>query len=167
MFSGIRVPSIRYTILSKIKIVDFSLIVPLNYGHVDYQNFIVNEGHNIFEDKFVPLLNFLKRDEYYALFDEIDVFVMNHIRTQAGANIVVALRKGKPVFINPKSSIYQFFTRLGIKLYPINLLKSLTMDQINDIIKNESNNINNNIKILNSNFHDIDLRLGSLENLLK
>jgi hypothetical protein len=45
--------------------------------------------------------------EYRTLLDRVDAGIMNHSRTQAGANVIGLLCRGKRVFMNERSTLYK------------------------------------------------------------
>ena len=96
------------------------IVVPLSYGDEKYRNEIIKIGRNYFGDNFVPLLNFLTKEEYLTLLNSCGYVFMNHIRQQAVGNIVIMMIKGAKIFINSDSPTYQWFYKQGAVIYPIN-----------------------------------------------
>jgi dTDP-N-acetylfucosamine:lipid II N-acetylfucosaminyltransferase len=135
-----------FEVLSKFKINNIEIYSSLSYGCKRHIENIINNGYKYFGYKFIPLTEFMKLDEYYDFFDNIDVCVMNHKRTNAGGNIAVCLKKGIPVFLNPKSSIYTFYNNNGVKIYSINQFKNMHYNDLIEIINHERLNAKTNSK---------------------
>ncbi|GAH80465.1 unnamed protein product, partial [marine sediment metagenome] len=66
--------------LSEMKKQNFKIICPLSYGPPTYINKIVEKGKNLFGERFIPLLKFLKPDIYFSILKQIDIAVMYHNR---------------------------------------------------------------------------------------
>jgi hypothetical protein len=116
--------------LRKFREEDIKIICPLNYGNESYSNFISKKGENIFGEKFLAIKEFVSRNEYYSLMDQADIVIMPHNRSQAGANIVAFLKKGKKVFLKSQSTIYKTYSSLGIKVFCIDDLLLSSFDEL-------------------------------------
>lgn len=92
---------------------DRRVIVPLSYGKNWYRERVVEDGYRIFGDKFVPLLDFLPKQDYLELMDSCGFVFMNHIRQQAVGNILIALLKGARIFINKGNPCHEWLSREG------------------------------------------------------
>ncbi len=113
---------------------DYTIICPLSYGGVTGSNLkqiVIEKGKNYFGENFVPLLDFLPRDQYYDYFKNIDLVVMNHVRSQAAGNIFMFLYNHVPVFMQPKSSLYLLLKNLGVKnVFDFNQIDKLDLEKI-------------------------------------
>lgn len=120
--------------LSGLQNENIEIICPLSYGEpVDskYTTDVIRKGHALFGNRFRPLLEFLDRDNYYALFERVDFVVMNHIRSQAAGNIFAFLAAGKPLFMNEKSSLYRLLIEKRIpNVDTIRHLQSLSFKEM-------------------------------------
>lgn len=115
------------------------IICPLSYGELPdsvYTQQLIRKGKQIFGNKFIPLLTYLERDQYYALFQKVDVVLMNHVRSQAAGNVFAFLKLDKIIFMEEKSTLYQFLFAKNIdqlyamgdmKKYSFSALKALTL----------------------------------------
>ncbi len=150
-------------LLKKFKDDEIKIYCPLNYHKQDYAFLIAKRGKEIFGDKFIPILDFIPRDEYFHMINNVDICFMNHKRTQAAGNISVLIRKGAKIFLNKKSTIYHLFKNLGLKVY--------TTEEIVDISFSElQKNQESHISLKNYQLHNdymLNGRTEELEKLLK
>lgn len=142
-----------------------NIICPLSYGeHEEGQlvTEICKTGYDLFGNRFIPIHDFMKRDEYYKLFIEVDFVIMNHLRTQAAGNIFMFLYNQIPVFMNAQSTLYKMLKNMGIQnLFNFDDFKNY---DINKIVTDRFNN--DDIKILND-FLDIEKKNSILFDFLK
>lgn len=108
-----------FEILQKEEIGNKKIIVPLSYGDIEYRNMIINKGHEIFGDKFIPLTEFIPREEYNRIILSCSVVFMNHYRQQAMGNILTAIWLGSNVYMNNFTTSYKYLSRIGIKINSI------------------------------------------------
>jgi len=108
-----------FELLLKIEIGNRYIIVPLSYGDPCYRDVIINNGKKRWSDKFLPLVDFMPIDEYVKLISSCSVVIMNHLRQQAGGNIVIAMYLGAKVFLQQSNSFYSFFKKEGAYIFSI------------------------------------------------
>ena len=108
--------------LAKISVnIDFKVFVPLSYGeNTKYIELIKNKGMELLGNRFIPLFNFMKFEEYIKLLSSVDIVIMNHYRQQAVGNLRFLLAKGKKVYLNEINPLYHYFKSEGIFLSNIN-----------------------------------------------
>lgn len=97
------------------------IIVPLSYGKQWYRDRVVEEGYRLFGDKFVPLLDFMPKQDYLALMDSCGYVFMNHIRQQAVGNLLIALLKGARIFLNTNNPCHSWLSKEGAVFSSINV----------------------------------------------
>ncbi len=106
---------------------DRKVIVPLSYGNMKYAGYINEYGKKVLGDNFTPLNDFMKLNEYNALYLTCSCVIMNHYRQQAIGNIISAAWLGARIYVNEFTTIYTYFKRIGIHIF------SLQRDfQVND-----------------------------------
>lgn len=95
---------------------DQRLIVPLNYGKLEYQEVIASKlkGENVH-----LLKEMMPRDEYFKLIESCSYLVIGVIRQQAMGNINRGLYTGVKVFLYKDSVAYKYFQDMGIKVFAI------------------------------------------------
>lgn len=119
--------------LSKLNLKQRKLVVPLSYGDKAYIKEICKIGNELFEDQFVPILDFMPIDKYYELLSNCDVVLMNHTRQQGIGNLVPSIYFGAKVFLNKSNSMYDFFLNNDINVFEIENIKNLEKAIANDL----------------------------------
>lgn len=139
--------------LERFKEENIKLIIPLNYGNKKYGDLIEQKAIKIFgKDKVIPLRDFMNREAYYQILDEVDIAIMNHYRTQAAGNTLALLYRGKKVFINEKSSTYKFLKTNGVSIDNSARISELSFEEFvrplsDDIKRKNVENINELFKV--------------------
>jgi hypothetical protein len=103
---------------------DVLVVAPLSYGDEKYADHISRLGLEILGERFLALREFLPLADYNRLLSRSDVGIMNHRRTQAGANVMGLLREGRRVFMNEVSTLYQMLAKNGVAVSPTRDLRS-------------------------------------------
>ena len=98
---------------------NFSFICPLSYGDKNYASAVIEKGKGIFGEKFIPLTEYLSKEDYASLLNRIDISLMNHIRTEAAGNTFMMLAMGKIVFLNSKSNLYKFLINHDLSVFSL------------------------------------------------
>lgn len=152
-----------FDLLKKFDLEDRNIVTPLSYGSKKYAKEIINEGLNIFNNRFKPLTSFVPIEEYNKIISSCGIVIMNHYRPQAMGNIIASLYLGAKVFLND-TEIYRYFNQLGCHIYLIDKdLKSqeafnlLTEEQVKDNQEILKNNLSASVlaKELRESFRDI------------
>lgn len=136
----------HFAILEKLKkfnYKDIKLYCILSYGgNEKYKKELIEQGKIIFGNKFIPILDFMKYDEYMKFLSKIDIAIFAHDRQQACGNIISLLGMKKTVFIKSDVTTYQQYQRLGLNIkdfYDLTELKEFSLDILEknkEIIKN-------------------------------
>jgi len=101
----------------------------LSYGqNKDYINSVVKAGELRFKDKFVPHLNFMPYEKYLGLLSTIDICVFYHDRQQGMGNLNMLFGLGAKVYLSEKVSTYDYYTSLGIEIFPTENIPNLSFD---------------------------------------
>lgn len=143
---------------------DIKIICPLNYGNTKYSNEIAAYGKKLFSDRFIALQDFIDRDTYYSLMDEVDVAVMPHNRGQAGGNIIAFLKKGIKVYMKPKSSIYKLLKALEMPVFTIDELLKSSIEELKKELPESQ--VEKSLKILNASIGSEEKRFLGLKKIL-
>ncbi|MCH7974479.1 MAG: TDP-N-acetylfucosamine:lipid II N-acetylfucosaminyltransferase [Bacteroidetes bacterium] len=113
------------------------IVCPLSYGDVNYRDFLIKIGYDIFGNKFKPLTDFIPLQQYQSLLRSCGIVIMNHYRQQGMGNIISSLYNGSKIFLNEKNPVYTFLKRNNAVIFSItNILKlsesfsELTFDEI-------------------------------------
>lgn len=145
-------------ILSKYRDYDIKIIAVLSYGgDNDYVNKVIKYGEFIFNDKFEAILNFMHFDDYLNFINRIDVCVFNY-NIQAGlGNLYLLLAMKKKVFIDGKTTPFQYYKEVGIQVYDTN---KIVDNSFEDFISFSIEIMNKNSNLI---FNDIDEKNISIE----
>ncbi|MFW5848068.1 MAG: TDP-N-acetylfucosamine:lipid II N-acetylfucosaminyltransferase, partial [bacterium] len=133
---------------------NFCIVMPLSYsGHDRYINELIKVGKKLFGERFIPIREYLDKEVYSQLLNQVDVAIFNHKRQQALANIIALLYLGKKVYIRKDISSFDFLDNKGLKVFEIDNLKSDIIDnKLYEIDKRTiKNNRDNIIKYFNNN----------------
>nr|WP_068886787.1 TDP-N-acetylfucosamine:lipid II N-acetylfucosaminyltransferase [Pedobacter panaciterrae] len=104
-------------VLKKFKNEAIKLVIPLNYGNKEYGDVIQKRATDIFgKEKVVAIRDFMNRDAYYEVLDDVDIAVMNHYRIQAVGNVLALLYREKKVYMHERSSTYKLLSSNGVCL---------------------------------------------------
>lgn len=108
-----------FRLVSKLDTGEASIIVPLSYGEPWLRRQLITFGKLFFKDHFMPLTDFLPRDQYNSIMMSCSVAVMPHYRPQAFGNILTALWLGIRVYLSEKNPLLRYFRELGIVIFSI------------------------------------------------
>ena len=126
--------------LKKFKLEQTKLVVPLSYGPPWLRNTLCKIGEKRFKNHFMPLVNFLPREDYNRVILGCSIVIMPHYRPQAFGNILTALWLGCRVYLSERNPLYSFFKKKGILIYSMekdlkpncpDALKALSEEQRN------------------------------------
>lgn len=84
-----------------------------------YAKSVIDQGIELFGDLFVPLTEFMPRDQYQELLKSLNVVFFNHNRNQAMGTLINVLGLGKTVYMNTQVASWAFLERLGVKVFDI------------------------------------------------
>ena len=147
--------------LKTIRISKIEILCPLNYGDSEYAQHVVSEGNKLFGKNFKPILDFMQRDDYYRLMDQVDIAIMGHNRGQAGGNILAFLKKGKKVFLKSKSSIFQFYLSKELKIFSLDSLWESPLNQLKKPLSSDEQD--QNFRLIKDIIENDDKRLEALK----
>ena len=107
--------------LKKFSFLGRKIYVPLSYSKysISYVDEVVQKGKQMFGKNFIPLLNFVDVETYNSIIDSCGIVFMNHLRSQAGGNVIFSLYTGKKVFMSKKSNMYVFLKNLGLTIFNV------------------------------------------------
>lgn len=100
------------------------IFVPLSYGNEAYRDKIVILGKQMFGEQFIPLIEFMPKDEYISLLDNCGFVFMNHLRQQAMGNIFIMIMKGAKLYMNPESPAYKWLVEKGAAVNSVDTLQN-------------------------------------------
>jgi hypothetical protein len=118
---------------------DILIYCPLSYGpYIEYRDSVIKKGKELFNEKFIPLTQFMSLAEYRSFLNSMDVAVFNH-KTQTAMGVTTSLlAMGKIVFADPGTTSFQSLTSKGFHIFDINELKEGKLLQEHDVSPNAS-----------------------------
>lgn len=122
-----------FYLLSKYKLAGRKVIVPLSYGDDLYRNEIIRIGFLLFKNNFMPLVNFLEKDDYVKIIESCSHVMMGHIRQQALGNIEYALQNGSKLYLFSSSLLYKSFVDEGFAITPLEEVTQDSLDKPLDV----------------------------------
>lgn len=131
--------------LSQFKDANVKLFCILSYGgNEEYKNQVIKRGLELFKNKFCPILNFMKFDEYMNFLSSLDIAIFAHNRQQGFGNITSLLSMKKTVYLKETVTTYETLKDMGIQIKSFN--------KFVDLEKLDNNVLENNRKIIEENF---------------
>lgn len=94
-------------------------IIPLSYGEPWYRNVLLKIGRWLLGKQFNPLLHFMPREEYNQLLVSCSAVVLPTYKPEGMGNCLTALWMGARLYMYKRNAQYQFFKRLGLKIFTI------------------------------------------------
>lgn len=129
-------------LLSKFRTEKIRIICPLSYySDENYIKSIITMGSNLFKHNFIPITDFMSKNEYLHLLKEIDICLMNHNRQQALGNIIPLLYLGKKLYIKSGITTYDFLNEIKCVVFDIETIKKSTWQSF--ILFDEDSALNN------------------------
>lgn len=99
-----------------------SIYCPLSYSKDNkYITVVIEKGKEYFNEKFVPMTDFLPKNDYYTFLGSISIGLFGMIRSQAAGNILTLLNQGSRVYMKNTNTLYQFLKQSGIIIFDIDL----------------------------------------------
>ena len=111
-----------FDLLEKLELGQRSVIAPLSYGIQEYRDVIISRGKEKLRESFLPLVDFMPKDEYHQMIASCSIVIMNHLRQQAMGNIITMMYLGAKIFLNPKNPALDFFLNEGAYVFSIDIL---------------------------------------------
>lgn len=113
-----------FDLLEKLDLGQRSVIAPLSYGIPDYRDAIMCRGEEKLGKNFLPLVDFIPKDEYHQMIASCSIVIMNHLRQQAMGNIITMMYLGAKIFLNPKNPVFDFFQNEGAYVFSIDIMSA-------------------------------------------
>jgi len=143
--------------LRKFNLNHSKIIVPLSYGESWIIRLLEKIGSFLFKDKFLPLAQFIERNEYSKILLSCSIVIMPHYRPQAMGNILTTLWLGSKVYLSNRNPLSAYFKKLGIHIFSIE--NDLNPSNRKALLPLEKEKVEQNRKIL--------LQQYGMENMLE
>lgn len=129
-------------ILERFKNENIKIYCPLSYGgNKEYIEKVVKSGILVFSDKFVPIVDGIKADNYFDFLKNIDIAVMFHNRQQGLGNILPLLYLGKKVFVKSATTTYSYFKNLNVEIFDSLSINTLPFTSLVEKVKRSQSNM--------------------------
>lgn len=97
---------------------DIKIYCPLSYGDVTYREMVIERGRLIFGEKFIPITEFMKIQDYYKLLGRMDIGIFPFDRQQGLGNIHALIYLKKKIYIKSNTTMWNYFIdEFNIQLY--------------------------------------------------
>jgi len=119
-----------FDMLNTLDIKDSKIIAPLSYGNIAYRDKIIKVGKYIYGKQFIPLINFMSKEEYNKIISSCSNVIMNHTRQQALGNIIIMMYVGAKIFLRKENPVYSFFKNNNAIIFSIEELNNENFKRI-------------------------------------
>lgn len=116
--------------LSHLKNENIQIFCPLSYGDDKNAEKVKAAGKRIWGDKFIPLMDYMPKSEYYDMLHSIDVAIYNNNRPQGTCNIEEMLRQGKKVYLRKTTPMWKWYIGRGENVYTTESLRFITKEKL-------------------------------------
>ena len=133
--------------LEHLKNDDIEIICPLSYGNSEYANEVIDVGKKLFNNKFIPITDFMNYDDYFKLLSTCSIAIFNNNRQQAMGNINAMLTFGKKVYIRTTTPMWKEYESYSIIVHNIDNLDKISYNNLIEFnkkiaVSNHNNMIN-------------------------
>lgn len=111
-------------------------VTPLSYGIPAIRERARREGQKYFGDRFIPILDYMLREQYFEMLQSIDVAIFGQKRQEASGNIIHMLKNGVKVFLRNDNNLLKYYRDKGYIIFSfeddlkdIDSLKALTLEE--------------------------------------
>lgn len=91
-------------LLEKYRNENIKIYCPLSYNPASavegYDKIVIEKGKELFADKFIPILDYMEPNEYYAFLQTIDIAVFPLTKLAAGTNLTYLSTIGKKIYMS-------------------------------------------------------------------
>ena len=99
------------------------------YQSLHMKKDIIKYGKKLFGDKFVPVTQWMDKDEYMEFLKRFDVLILGMDRQQGIGNLRGSLLSGAKAFLNVNNPIYESLENIGLTIFDCNSIKDLTFEE--------------------------------------
>lgn len=103
------------------------VVVPLSYGDPHYRRHVLEAGTRAFGAAFVPLVDFMPREDYIRTLASCGFALMNHVRQQALGNIYISALLGARIFLDRRNPLLTWLRAQGLPIGDLEQLDTLPL----------------------------------------
>ena len=115
---------------SRFDLQEYELICPLSYGDDSYREYILKYGEEKIGRRFVPILEYMNKDQYMHFISHCDIGIFNNNRQQAMGNITSLLSLGKKVYLRKDTTMWENYFGKGYRIFDTDSLKTESFDMV-------------------------------------
>lgn len=144
-----------YEIMAKFKDEDIEIYSILSYvsaNQKDCRLQIMKKGFEIFGNKYHPILDFMKKNQYANFLSTIDIYISNQDRQQGNGNSTFICSLGGKVFTKSDTSVYKKYNSIGIRYFDTYSIKHLSFQ---DFIKYDDREREQTVKNIKHRMSDL------------
>ena len=120
-----------FKLLEHLKGENIEIVCPLSYGLPKVRENVLEIGSSMFGDKFVPVTDFMTKQEYINLLGSCDVGVFPTHAQHGMGNISLLLKLGKKVYMRDDTTMWQQYRqKMKYTVYPVSELEGITLEQL-------------------------------------
>ena len=95
------------------------VVAPLSYGDSSYRTCVIKAGREQFGDAFVPLVEFMPKEQYIELLASCGHVMMNHVRQQALGNLVISGLMGARLHLTRSSPLFNWLRSIDVPVHEL------------------------------------------------
>ena len=99
---------------------------PLSYGEQEYRDWIIRLGNDLFGERFIPMTEYMEKEDYTKFLSGCDIGIFNNDRQQGMGNIGLLLGLGKKVYIRTDTSMWNRYREKGYIVFPVEDIQKQT-----------------------------------------
>ena len=103
------------------------VVVPLSYGDPHYRRHVREAGTRAFGAAFVPLVDFMPREDYIRTLASCGFALMNHVRQQALGNIYISALLGARIFLDRRNPLLAWLRSQGLPIGDLEQLDTIAL----------------------------------------
>lgn len=109
---------------------NIEIICPLSYGDKLYAGKVIEKGRVIFGDNFMPITDYMPKDQYLDLISSCAVAIFNNNRQQAMGNINMLLEMGRKIYMRENTSMWDCYRSFDIVINPASSLAKINKEEL-------------------------------------
>lgn len=113
------------------------VVAPLSYGLPSYRDKVIDQGTKLLGDAFLPLTDFMPKEQYLETIRSCGFVMMNHLRQQALGNICMAMLMGTKVYLNQGNPLVSWLMSRGAVIGSIERLDMIPLTEEQKIINQQ------------------------------
>jgi len=115
---------------------NIEIIVPLSYaGTPDYIKKVIEYGHELFGDKFLPITDMMAKEKFDNLLAEMNACIFAHDRQQGLYAVYAMFLMGKSVFLKQATTSFENFNQQRFTVNSFETLSEMSFTNFSELVK--------------------------------